>query len=273
LADMKKNEIFLYVDKAFKKPDRVEALVPFRVNDEHIFFGPALTTFRKALRKRFLRHKDEMVPETEIYVVGVSDISKEGVRKVVWIGKMIRVMTFEVAFRLLENPEFESLINVEVKGKSGKNMSPMHVEPLELMGNLSGYRRRSEFHNKVGKDKIPEWVKDVMNPRDKDSFMITTDQILLDDLSQRRKLLTRDCCFLCENIFFADGKGIDIGDEMVNVLDLWQPGKEVDKVAIFGYKRGHEGKKNMVRPSATPLHIRWNAAETLLEYLLGNIPS
>jgi hypothetical protein len=264
---MVNKEIFLYVDKAFKDPDRVDGLVPFRVSDKYIFFGPGQTAFRKALRKRFLKYKNSVVPETEIHLVGVSDVSKSGIRKVVWMGHMVRVMTFVEAFGLLEDPEFASLINVEIKGQPGKNMSPLHIEPMGIMGNLSGYRHRSSFHDKIDKDGIPEWVKDVMDPRDKDAFMIKPDEIMLEDLSQRSKVLTRDCCMLCGNEFFADGKGIEIGGEMVTVLDEWQPGQGVDSVGIFGYSQGRDGKKTMNKASTMPLHIRWNAAERLLEYL------
>ena len=75
-----------------------------------------------------------------------------------------------------------------------------------------------------------------------------------------------------ENECRREGKGIEIGGDMVTVLDEWQPGQGVDSVGIFGYKQGRDGKKTMNKASTMPMHIRWNAAERLLEYLYGNRP-
>ncbi len=270
---MANTEIFLTVEKGCKNHDTIECQVPFRVNDEYIFYGGGNTAFRKDLRKRYLRYDHEAVPETEIYVVGVNDLpAKNPQRKVIWIGKMIKVMTFAIASRLLDDPAFESLEEVKSEKEPGKNLSPLHLHPLVLMGNLSGYIHRSDHNSKVGKDGIPHWVKDVMDPREKGNVTITKDQVLLEDLSQRTKVFNRDCCFLCENLFFAQTKGIEITDKLIEMLDEKQPGQNVDNPGIFGYKQGRDGKTSMVKQTGAPLHIRWNLAERMIDYLMENRP-
>jgi len=261
-------EIFLYCDKASKNPDKVGSNVPFKVSEKHIFFGPAESAFRKELRDRFLIYTDSLEPQNDIYMVGINDLTKTGnVRKILWVGKMTKIMTFEVAYKLLENPEWEALKFVPDEKDPSKNMSPMHLEPMDIMGNLSGYRHRSEYHSKCGKDGVPDWVKDVLDPREKREVTISGNELLLEDLSRSKKLLRRDCCFTCENIFFANGEGMAVEGDFVKALDERQPGQNVDEAGIFGYSQGRDGKIKMNRQKGTSLHIRWQVAEDMLGYI------
>lgn len=261
---MPQNEIFLYVIKGNNDPDNIRDQIPFRVSDNHIFFGPGEPAFRKVFKDRFLSRSDDYKPENDIYVVGVNDLPKKNpTRKILWAGKLTRVMTFFKVHELLENPEFESLIHVE--GKKGGNVSPLHVEPIGLLGKIQGYRHRSDYHDKTGKDKIPDWVKDLIEPREKHAVTIEGKDMLLLDMSRRTEILKRDVCFLCENIFFAQGKGMPIDSEMVSVLDQHQPGAGVDDVAIFGYGQKKTGEREMARLKGTHLHIRWKLADRFVE--------
>ncbi len=270
---MSRTEIFLYVVTGNKNPDEVESVVPFRVSDSHIFFGPDQVSFRKEFRDRFFTHgQNDVVPEMDIYVVGVNELPKDPVRKILWIGRIERVMTFWVAHRLLDDPEFESLRDIRTKKDPDVNMSPLHVEPQELVGNLSGYRHRSGLHSKLDRDGIPEWVKDVVDPRDRGMFSISESELMLSDISMSRKVFRRDCCFLCENIFFAQGEGMPITDEFVSMLDERQPGKGADGVALFGYKQARDGSKSVEKFRGKQLHIRWIVADKMLDYLMSNIP-
>jgi len=261
-------EIFLYCDKLSKSPDKVTTNVPFRVSDKYIFFGPSEPAFRKELRDRFLIYTDDIKPQNEIYMVGVNDLTKGGeVRKILWVGKFLEIMTFELAFRLLKDPDWQSLEFVPDVKDPSINMSPLHLEPMEIMGNLSGYRHRSAYHPKVSKDGVPDWVKDIIDPRDMGEIMIKPDELLFEDISRSRKILKRDCCFTFDNIFFADGEGMSIDKELVALLDERQPGQGVDEVGIFGYSQGRDGKIKMNRQKGTSLHIRWSVAEGILEYI------
>jgi hypothetical protein len=111
-----------------------------------------------------------------------------------------------------------------------------------------------------------------MDPREKGNVTITKDQVLLEDLSQRTNVFNRDCCFLCENLFFAQTKGIVFTDKLIEMLDEKQPGQNVDNPGIFGYKQGRDGKTSMVKQTGAPLHIRWNLAERMIDFLMENRP-
>ncbi len=270
---MGNTEIFLYEAKSMRSPDKVEGVVPFEVNEQYIFFGPGETAFRTDLRKRFLSRLDEYKPDGDLYIVGVNEVSsKEQVRKILWVGRIDRVMTFSKAFRLLEEPGFESLQEVRTEEEPGKNNSPLHIEPIDISGRLSGYRHRSDYHSKVGRDGIPDWAKDVADPRKKSDFGIVGDDLLLRDVSLRKDVFRRDCCFLCENVFFARTQGISIDDELVSLLDQWQPGQGVDSVGIFGYSQKRGGSTAMNKHKGSHLHMRWRIAEGIVNYILKNRP-
>jgi len=267
---MERNEIFLYVDKS-TDPDKIKGMVPFRVSDRHIFFGPGETRFRADLWKRFLARTDDFVPNVNLYVIAVNDVRSENdVRKILWLGRIERFMTFAVAYSLLKDPEFEPLINVE--DAKGNNMSPLHLDPVDVAGRLSGYRHRSDYHNKTSRDGIPEWVKDVADPRMKRDFGVAGKEMLLADVSMRRKILTRDCCFVLENIFFAQGEGMELADKFVSLMSEWQPGQNVDRTGIFGYSKDRNGKTKMNKMKGSHMHIRWRVADAMIDYLLDNTP-
>jgi hypothetical protein len=220
-------------------------------------------------RDRFLSRSDEHTPSSSIYVVGVNDPGKEPIRKILWVGRVTQVMTFFNANRLLDDPGFKSLENVEVDGRPGENHSPLHVAPIGLLGKLSGYRHRSLFHSKADRDGLLEWVKDLVDPRDKRRVTIRGNDMMLVDLSRRRDILKRDVCFACENIFFAQGQGMPIERELVSILDQHQPGAGVDEVGIFGYSQSRGGSRTMNKIKGTHLHIRWKLADRFVEYVMG----
>ncbi|MCK4720843.1 hypothetical protein KAU08_09295 [bacterium] len=267
---MKRIEIFLYVVKGSKDPDRIDGVVPYPAGDTQIFFGPDQTPFRRAMRERFLTHRDEIYPQIDIYIIGVNDLAKgASIRKILWVGRINRIMTFEVASNLLDEPEYESLIDVKLKKYPGKNMSPIHVEPVIMMGKTIGYKHRSDYRGKVGKDGFPEWAKDVVEPRFKRDVSITGDEFYIEDASNKTNILKRDCCFLCDRNFFADGEGLELTEELIEMLVEWQPGQDVDNPGIFGYSQGRDGNPVMNKPKSLPTHIRWQMAERMMEEILN----
>jgi hypothetical protein len=270
---MRRIEIFLCVDRNSRNPDRVDGLVPFRVDDEILFFGPDQTPLRAEFRKRFFTYKEDITPEVDLYVIGVNDIaSPEETRKILWVGRITRLMSFALADGLLRDPRFAPLQDFRTEKEPDKNLSPLHIEPIVVMGNLSGYRHRTDYHDKVGRDGIPDWAKDVVDPRDRRDFGIAGKDLLLRDVSRRKKIFRRDCCFLCENLFFAQGQGMAIGDQIVSLLDQWQPGQGVDGVAIFGYSQAKDGRRVMNKLKGAALHIRFKIAEAMVDYLTAAGP-
>jgi len=225
---------------ASKNPNAVdteECTVPYKVNDKWIFFGPC----KKHLRENFYRlylstlHDGEVdVSSEDLYVVGVNGSNVEKIRKIVWAGKVQRTLTFEKAYNTLSSDE-------QFKEMVMRKNSPLHLEPIyNETKTFIGYKLRSTEHEENN-----EWIFDVMKEKNAD-VRIKGKMLILKDPSRRKEVFSRDCCFLCENIFFAEGKGIDIGDDILRIFKKAQPDKtDIDKYAIFG--RTKNGSANGLR--------------------------
>jgi len=76
----------------------------------------------------------------------------------------------------------------------------------------------------------------------------------------------RDCCMLFENIFFAEGKGIDFDDVALQILQQAQPGvRGIDQFAIFG--RTERGWVNGLR--GTFLKMECDQAKDFIEWAIS----
>ncbi len=218
--------LFLYVVAASHDPDNVQCVVPYRVNDDVIFFGPCKKPLRKWLRDRYLKTSNDSYPDADIFVVGVNGSNRKRIRKIVWAGSVTRVMTFEVAYNALKGPEFQEM--------RSHDCSPLHVKPLyDNAGKFLGYEHISHEH-----ERDDRWVLDLTNRRNNPHVRDQGKQLLLKPEADRYQAFPHDCCFLCDNIFFAQGAGIPITDEILKVLKSIQPDKTPapDRYAIFGYR-------------------------------------
>jgi len=65
---------------------------------------------------------------------------------------------------------------------------------------------------------VKEWVRDVTSKYGDPSLKITWNELVLANPENRWELLDRDACFLCENIFFAEGRGIEVEGDILNIL-------------------------------------------------------
>ena len=215
--------LYSYIVSASSNPDNVECYVPFRINSELIFFGPCKRALRKELRKEFdLSENGEVeLVNDEIYVMGLNGSNNEKNRKIVWLGKIIKLLTFERAYHLYaENEDFKSMVNNPI--------SPLHVKPLYNQNNeFIGYELISKMHEDNN-----EWIKDIAKTDFKGISSDSKSFKLKDGFS--REILEKDCCFICENIFFAEGGGFEIDSELLQLFKTAQPRKNVDKYAIFG---------------------------------------
>jgi hypothetical protein len=67
---------------------------------------------------------------------------------------------------------------------------------------------------------------------------IKSKSLILKDDSKRREIFFRDCCFLCENGFYAEGKGIDIDENILEIFNEARQNKnDVNNYAIFGLRK------------------------------------
>ncbi|MBL7205712.1 MAG: hypothetical protein ISS63_15510 [Desulfobacteraceae bacterium] len=214
--------IFLYIVAASSDPENVECLVPYLVSEEEIFFGPCKRLLRKEFRERYLKASSDLFLEEEVIIVGLNGSNRHRSRKIVWAGRVVRLLTFEAAYRSLIGSKYQ-----EVRERKD---SPFHLKPLyDDGGEFQGYEHCSLMH-----DKRDGWVRDLThstNPR----VQRKGNQLLLRAGGDRHQAFPRDCCLVLEKIFFAQGSGIPISEEIVGVLTRVQPGRKgISDYAIFG---------------------------------------
>ena len=242
-------EVRIYVVGASSDPEKVMCVVPFEVNNSLIFFGPCKKRLRQEFRDRFLCHgRDYAEPESDIFMVGVNAANGDSIRKIVWAGKVKSVMTFSHASRELTGKSYQKMRSLA--------SSPLHVEPLFQHDRLAGYRHISDEH--IEGD---AWITDFVQ-RGKPGYL---------HLKEKRTLLLTgdngfplDCCFLCENLFFAKGKGLKVSDTMLHILMKAQPSKKhIDPYAIFGRdkRRAVAGLRGTDLKLDGQLALHFNAGE------------
>jgi len=88
--------------------------------------------------------------------------------------------------------------------------SPIHIEPIYDKNTLIGYELRSTYH--YGK-----WFKDIAS-FDSKLRIINKTRIELKNPKERYEVFDKDCCLLFNNIFYAEGKGLDIDAEILNIF-------------------------------------------------------
>lgn len=242
--------VWMYVLNASKDPENVRCVVPWMVDENLIYFGPCKRRLRERLRKEYLTGgRTHSTVKDDLYVVSVNGSSANRVRKVVSAGKLSEVMTFAEAAGRLDGDRFSELRD--------DPMSPLHVRPVFEGGNLVGYRHVSFEHIE---DNL--WITDLTSKPGKVSLAGRT--IRLQHGAAAREAFDRDCCMLLDNVFFAQGEGIWIDEEAVNILKAAQPGvRGIDDYAVFGVDSA--GQANGLRGRF--LEIEGEVADRFLAWL------
>jgi len=225
--------LFFYIVAATPDPDNVRCPVPFQINDRLIFFGPCKKSLRELLKRRFLKGASEVKLKDDIYLVGVNGANNQRVRKILWAGRITHLMRFETAYNTLTDSEFEEM--------RSRPYSPLHVKPIyNSASEFIGYENCSREHRDNDL-----WRSDLTKKVNEKQFYLEPRRLLLRENVHRDDAFERDCCFLCENIFFANGNGLPITSNIVEILRRAQRGKNVDEFAVFGYSTNNhvEGKR------------------------------
>jgi hypothetical protein len=187
------------------------------------------------LREKFKHLISEDIKD-DIYFIGLNadytDLETEKkVRKILWAGKMIKAMTFEMAYNSFnKNIKYSKMFNYD--------NSPVHVEPVG-----DGYKLKSKLHAEKIRwvnDLIPQrYFKNTENAKAelKNNVLIPKGELSMEEA------FSRDACFLFENIFFAKDKGIDISDDILDVFKKAQKkndrSKTIDNYAVFGRNKNN----------------------------------
>jgi len=250
-----------YIVKVSKNPDVLKAMVPFEVNSNLIFFGPCKKRLRENLYNMYLKdfNKDERDVINDIYLLGFNGANQRKIRKIVWLGKIQKLCTFEKMYNYMFNKkEFYGMLN--------HKKSPMHIEPKynNNEGSLFiGYKFRGTFHSENN-----SWILDITSKKNQPELEISNMNLILKNPSKRKEIFNRDCCFLCKNLFFANGKGIEIDSKILKFLCIWQKNKMgIDKYAIFG-KRKDDSADGL---TGKYLIIQDNSVGNFIEYITDQI--
>lgn len=258
-------KVWIYTVAASKDPDFVQCSVPWRVDDELIYFGPCKKRMRKRLRKYYLEPSITFKKITDsIFIVGVNGSNpkpeRKGVngsntkpeRKIVWWGKVSEVMTFAEASTRLQGERFRSL--------RSHTSSPLHVCPIvDDKQRIVGYEHISNEHIKGN-----AWVYDLVSKNSKSLVCLEGRKLLLNN-EMSLSALDLDCCMLLKNCFFAKGKGIRFNEKGVKLLREAQPHKPngIDDYAVFG--RTKKGSANGLK--GTFLEVTGELADRFLSWL------
>jgi hypothetical protein len=240
----------MYVLDSSKDPDNVRCVVPWRVDEDLIYFGPCKRRLRERLRKEYLAGGCTYTTvNDDLYIVSVNGSNAKRIRKVVSAGKLSEVMTFAEAAGRIDGEQFSELRD--------NPMSPLHVRPVIEGGKLVGYRHVSFEHIEDN-----EWIADLTSKPEK--VGLTGRTIRLQPGALARDVFDRDCCMLLDNAFFAQGEGIQFDQEAVSILKAAQAGVTgIDDYAVFGVDS--VGQANGLRGRF--LEIEGNVADRFLAWL------
>jgi hypothetical protein len=242
--------VWMYVLDSSKDPDNVRCVVPWMVDEDLIFFGPCKRRLRERLRREYLEDgRTHCAVSDDLYIVSVNGSNGRRVRKVVSAGKLSDVVTFAEAVERLDGDRFSELRD--------DPMSPLHVRPVLEGNKLVGYRHVSLEHIENN-----EWIADLTSKPAKVTLSGRT--IRLQPGARARDVFDRDCCMLLDNLFFAQGEGIQFDQEAVGLLKAGQPGVTgIDDYAVFGVDS--LGQANGLRGRF--LEIEGNVADRFLAWL------
>lgn len=242
--------VWMYVLNSSKDPDNVRCVVPWMVDEELIYFGPCKRRLRERLRKEYLDGgRTHAAVSDDLYIVSVNGSNAKRVRKVVMAGKVDQIMTFAEASTRLDGDRFAEMRDDPI--------SPLHVRPVVVGGKLVGYRHASREH--IDGD---DWIGDLASKPEQISLSRRT--IRLRPGAAASDVFDRDCCMLLDNLFFAQGEGVQVDAEGVAILKAAQPGVAgIDDYAVFGVDT--HGQANGLR--GWFLEIEGKAADRFVAWL------
>jgi hypothetical protein len=109
------------------------------------------------------------------------------------------------------------------------------------------------------------WVTDIVKSKDHPNIIVSGTKVTLKNPINRKDTFVRDCCFLCENLFFANGKGIYIDGRILRCFKAVQPERhDINEYAIFGLRS--DGSADGL--TGRYLEIEGQAAEDLINALV-----
>lgn len=232
-------QVFCYVVGDSKNPDDVRpSAVPYRIDEEEIFFGPCAKLLRERMRACYLAEATGRADlRDDVYFVGFNASNERRICKIIWIGRLMKVMTFSHAWECLDGCRYEEM--------RAWKYSPLHVRPIRKGGRVVGYEHVNRLH-----EEDDDWVSDLVKSKSSPDVERSGNRLLLRKHVSAWQGFPRDVCLLFENVFFATGRGLEIDADLLSILRATQPDRRVDRYAVFGRNaRGdRDGKRGNYLP-------------------------
>lgn len=223
-------KVWIYTVASSSHPNGVTCWVPWRIDEDLIFFGPCKCRIRERLRREYLNPHcsyNEVKTGDDLFIVGINGSNKDRKRRIIWVGKLFAVMTFAEAEKRLKGERFRELRNPH---------SPLHVHPKKNGDELIGYDHVTDYHIKGD-----EWVADLVSPSARRNTHQQRGSLTLKQGQTAWEVFDRDCCMLLENRFFAQGQGVDFDGEALKILKEAQPERSgIDDYAVFGLTKSKQ---------------------------------
>lgn len=240
----KKITILAYILGAEHNPNKLSSQVPWKLNEELIFFGSCKKPIRKDHYEKYLMNNDLGVANLEkenIHLLGFNASPKKNYhdfekRKILWFGKILKAMTYEKAYTCFNSDlKYKEL----TKKMMQHDCSPLNFTPIySLNQNFRGYKYIKNLHKKND-----AWIQDITSKnfiKDDKTLSKKNRKLILSNSAKREEVFIKDCVYLCSNEFFAEGEGIKINKKIIELLKNAQPGKKkIDAYKIFGETSNH----------------------------------
>ena len=122
---------------------------------------------------------------------------------------------------------------------------------------------RSTYH--AGK-----WYKDIASHKAK--LNINGNKVELKNPEERFEVLDRDCCLLFENLFSAEGKGLEINDEILNIFkEHPKLSSRVNTITSRYFIFGKDNRKYAIGRQGSGLKFKGPLSNKLLNCILKRI--
>ncbi len=255
----KETLLYMYILGTGNRENYLRGVVPYRINNEEVFFGPCKVPIRKEVKTIKDELNGEYKGNPKIYLVGINPTKSRKPRKILFVGEIINIFTFKEAWEhydKIKSEDFtddykekvEKMIN-GIESKKGTTESPLFLKPIKDKG-IDGYKHRTDMHKN-------RWKLDLLSSTEIKKIKQTPQNEIF---KNKDSDFAYDCCFKMKNIHISFNEKnqcpIDLTDKMFELIkpvvlekrpDIQKDNlKKPDITSPFGYNikderygRGH----------------------------------
>ena len=233
-----KSLLYIYILGHTNKQNFISGMVPYRINEEELFYGPCKVDIREEIKLMFdvLNRDFSLMPN--IFLIGINPAKKDKkcinnpistyeTRKILFVGKISNIFTFKEAwihYNQIKNNHFDEAYKMSVtkmvdgvKIKDSIILSPLFVKPNNITNTPECYEHQTDMHKDI-------WIQDLLTQSEwncyKRKFTSNNQNRICKDEEIN---FGRDCCFKMKNLHFSSEKEccpIPLDDEMVELIKI-----------------------------------------------------